>query len=91
MSNGGTSSSPSISDRGPAVIFFDATTQLGLPAMVAFMAGKASDQWNSRDEATIQEAALCQLDTYFGSDVRREFRAFLMKNWSTEEHIQVIA
>ena len=35
-------------EKGPVVIFFDATTRIGTPALVGFIGGKAADQWNSK-------------------------------------------
>ena len=46
VSNGGQSLVESC-EKGPVVIFFDATTKLGTPALVGFIGGKAADQWNS--------------------------------------------
>ena len=33
-------------ENGPVQIIFDATTSSGTPALVGFIAGKSSDQWN---------------------------------------------
>ena len=46
VSNGGPSLVESC-EKGPVVIFFDATTRFGTPALVGFIGGKAADQWNS--------------------------------------------
>ena len=47
VSNGGPSLVESC-EKGPVVIFFDATTRIGTPALVGFIGGKAADQWNSK-------------------------------------------
>ena len=47
VSNGGPSLVESC-EKGPVVIFFDATTRFGTPALVGFIGGKAADQWNSK-------------------------------------------
>ena len=48
-------------EKGPAFIIFDATTALKTPALVGFIAGKHSDQWNSMSQETIEKAFLNQL------------------------------
>lgn len=87
VSNGGASKVQHC-DKGPVAIFFDATTQLGTPALVAFMAGKASDQWNDQTLDVLQEAILCQLDSYYGHNkVRSAFDRFIKRNWASDPFV----
>ena len=66
----------------------DASTKLGTPALVGFIAGKAADQWNNKSPSAIQDAILHQLGTYFGpTKVRNEFLGFHIKNWTDEIHM----
>jgi monoamine oxidase len=75
-------------EKGPASIFSDATTSLGTPALVAFIAGKNSDQWMAKGEAEIKAAILAQLESYFGRKVRDEFMDFYIKDWTTEPNLR---
>ena len=73
--------------KGPICIFFDATTKLGTPALVGFIAGQASDQWLSKSKDQIKEAVLIQLESYFGPEVRTQYFGFYLKDWTDEDHL----
>ena len=73
--------------KGPVCIFFDATTKLGTPALVGFIAGQASDQWMAKRKEEIKEAVLIQLESYFGPRVRSDLCDFYLKDWTDEAHI----
>ena len=72
-------------DRGPVVIFYDATTAKGLPVLVGFSAGSNWDQWSTKSLKEIKEAVVCQVVRYFGVEGRDPVQ-FLVKDWTTEIH-----
>lgn len=75
-------------EKGPCAIFFDATTALGTPAFVGFIAGKNADQWMSKSKADLKAAVMCQLESYFGSRIRAELQQYYVKDWADEPHIR---
>ena len=62
----------------------DATTKLGTPALVAFVAGRNADQWMAKSKSEQEAAMLNQLESYFGPKIRTEFVDFFIKDWQNE-------
>ncbi len=87
VGNGGPSRDPDC-ENGPTTIIIDATTKVGTPALVAFIAGKHADQWMTKTVAEQRAALLNQMESYFGPKVRREFVDFFIKDWKTEPYLR---
>ena len=63
-------------ENGPVQIIFDATTSSGTPALVGFIAGKSSDQWNN-----LGSIYYIQLYKFFSRALKFELEILTFLQW----------
>ncbi|XP_076039089.1 putative flavin-containing monoamine oxidase A isoform X6 [Oratosquilla oratoria] len=84
VSNGGTSSLNGCT-TGPISVTFDATSFKGTPAIVGFIAGRASIEWCKKTEKEREEAVMHDLARHFGSEAL-DYVSYNEKIWAEEPY-----
>jgi monoamine oxidase len=68
---------------GPIAVMYDATTDDGEPALVAFIAGDAAVEWADQNEVKRRNEIIQAFVRYFGPEAE-DFIEFFEKNWNKE-------
>lgn len=76
-------SGEAVCGAGPVCVTFDATSNTGRPALVAFVVGEHARTWSLRSEAERKATILASFARLFGAEAT-DARVYRDQDWSTE-------
>ncbi|XP_037094079.1 probable flavin-containing monoamine oxidase A [Pollicipes pollicipes] len=71
---------------GPLCIVYDATSSTGSAALVGFIAGSVSVDWQKKTKSDREQAVVTSLAQFFGNDVKR-YIEYQEKVWAEEPYV----